>query len=125
VLTIHRSGSPLFVAPQAISWHSSPSDRIIGYAGVRRMLTHGRPVLNLAYRFVPEVWGQGFATEAVAAVLSRALEGDARGDDAARVRPANRSNRNAAVTAGLQRDTTMYGQGEGGLDRASKNPGLQ
>ena len=34
----------------------SGSDRIIGYAGVKRMLIHGRPVLNLVYRFVPEVW---------------------------------------------------------------------
>jgi hypothetical protein len=29
------------------------------------MLMHGRPVLNLVYRFVPEVWGRGFVTEAV------------------------------------------------------------
>ena len=45
----------------------SGSDRIIGYAGVKRMLMHRRPVLNLVYRFVPEVWGRGFATEATRA----------------------------------------------------------
>ena len=44
------------------------SDRIIGYAGVKRMRMHECPVLNLVYRFVPEVWGRGFATEAAVAV---------------------------------------------------------
>src|SRR6476619_7044842 len=51
----------------------SGSDRIIGYAGVKRMQVHGRPVLNLVYRFVPEVWGRGFATEAASGGVSRAL----------------------------------------------------
>ena len=65
----------------------SRSDRIIGYAGVKRMLIHGRPVLNLVYRFVPEVWGRGFATEAASAVVSRALDdmpADRRGPRATR-----------------------------------------
>jgi len=47
----------------------SGSDRIIGYAGVKRMLMQGRPVLNLVYRFAPDMWGRGFATEAASAVV--------------------------------------------------------
>ena len=47
----------------------SGSDRIIGYAGVKRMLMQRRPVLNLVYRFAPDMWGRGFATEAASAVV--------------------------------------------------------
>jgi RimJ/RimL family protein N-acetyltransferase len=94
----------------------SGSDRIIGYAGVKRMLMHGRPVLNLVYRFVPEVWGRGFATEAARAVVSRALDQMPAETIVARVRPDNRSSQNVALKAGLQRDATMDCQREDGLD---------
>ena len=68
------------------------SDRIIGYAGVKRMRIHRRPMLNLVYRFVPEVWGRGFATEAAAAVVSRALDEMPAETFVPRVRPDNRSS---------------------------------
>lgn len=44
------------------------SESVIGCSGVKRMLIHRRPVLNLVHRFAPETWGRGFATEAAAAV---------------------------------------------------------
>lgn len=94
------------------------SDRIIGYAGVKRMVMHGRPVLNLVYRFVPEVWGRGFATEAAAAVVSTTGDEMPAETIVARVRPDNRSSQNVALKAGLQRDPTMDCQGEDGLDWA-------
>jgi ribosomal-protein-alanine N-acetyltransferase len=94
------------------------SDRIIGYAGVKRMLMHGRPVLNLVYRFVPEVWGQGFATEAATAVVSKAADEMPAETIVARVRPDNRASQNVALKAGLRRDVTMDCQGEDGLDWA-------
>ncbi|MDD9348726.1 MAG: GNAT family N-acetyltransferase [Mumia sp.] len=97
---------------------TSGSDRIIGYAGVKRMLIHGRPVLNLIYRFVPEVWGQGFATEAAAAVVSRCLDEMPGERIVARVRPDNQSSQSVALKAGLQRDASMDCQGEDGLDLA-------
>jgi RimJ/RimL family protein N-acetyltransferase len=75
------------------------------------MLMHGRPVLNLVYRFVPEVWGRGFATEAAAAVVSRALDEMPAETIVARVRSDNRSSQNVALKAGLQRDATMDCQG--------------
>ena len=88
----------------------SGSDRIIGYAGVKWMLMHGRPVLTLVYRFVPEVWGRGFATEAAAAVVSRALGEMPAETIVARVRPDNRPSQNVALKAGLQREAARHGQ---------------
>ena len=64
------------------------------------MLMHGRPVLNLVYRFVPEVWGRGFATEAAAAVVSRTLDEMPAETIVARVRPDNRASQNVALKAG-------------------------
>jgi RimJ/RimL family protein N-acetyltransferase len=96
----------------------SGSKSIIGYAGVKWMLMDGRRVLNLVYRFVPEVWGRGFATEAAAAVVSRTLDEMPAETIVARVRPDNRASRNVALKAGLRRDATMDCQGEDGLDWA-------
>jgi len=101
------------------------SDRLIGYAGVKRMVMHGCPVLNLVYRFVPEMWGRGFATEAAATVLARALDEMPAETVVARVRPDNRASQHVALKAGLQRDATMDSQGEDGLDWAFTNRGIQ
>jgi RimJ/RimL family protein N-acetyltransferase len=97
------------------------SDRIIGYAGVKRMQLGGPPVLNLVYRFLPEVWGQGFATEAAAAVVTT-VRGEMPAETIlARVRPDNRASQNVALKVGLRRDATMDCQGEDGLDWAFTN----
>jgi RimJ/RimL family protein N-acetyltransferase len=101
------------------------SDRIIGYAGVKRMLMHGRPVLNLVYRFVPEVWGRGLATEAAAAVVWKAGDEMPAETIVARVRAGNRSSQKVALKAGLQRDAAMDCQGEDGLDWAFTNREIQ
>lgn len=100
----------------------SGEDRIVGYAGVKRMLMHGRPVLNLVYRFVPEVWRRGFATEAATAVVSKALAEMPAESIVARVRPDNRSSQDVARKAGLRRDATMDCHGEDGLDWAFTSP---
>jgi ribosomal-protein-alanine N-acetyltransferase len=100
----------------------SGSERIIGYAGVKWMQMHGRPVLNLVYRFVPEVWGRGFATEAAEAVVSRASDEMPAETIVARVRPGNRSSQSVALKVGLRRDATMDCPGEDGLDWAFTSP---
>jgi RimJ/RimL family protein N-acetyltransferase len=100
----------------------SGSDRIIGYAGVKWVQLHGRRVLNLVYRFVPDVWGRGFATEAAAAVVARVLDEMPAEVIVARVRPDNRSSQNVALKAGLERDARMDCQGEDGLDWAFTSP---
>lgn len=102
----------------------SGSNRIIGYAGVKRMLIQGHPVLNLVYRFVPEVWGRGFATEAAAAIVSSVLDEMPEEAIVARVRPDNRPSQNVALKAGLQRDAAMDCQGEDGLDWAFTSPNI-
>jgi RimJ/RimL family protein N-acetyltransferase len=94
------------------------SDCIIGYAGVKWMPIHGRPILNLVYRFLPEVWGRGLATEAAQAIVSRMLDEMPEEVIVARVRPDNRLSQSVALKAGLQRDATMDCQGEDGLDWA-------
>ena len=100
----------------------SGSDRIIGYAGVKRMLMQGRPVLNLVYRFAPDVWGRGFATEAASAVVSTALVEMPEETIVARVRPDNRSSQHVALKGGLHRDATRDCQGEDGLDLVFRSP---
>ncbi len=49
------------------------SGETIGFAGVRHQEIVGVPALNLYYRFDPSSHGQGYATEAVTAVLEQAL----------------------------------------------------
>ncbi|WP_218829149.1 GNAT family N-acetyltransferase [Rhodococcus sp. 05-2254-6] len=51
----------------AVSIRSSPD--VIGLAGIRVRDFHGERVLNLAYRFSPEVWGRGYAGEAAKAIV--------------------------------------------------------
>lgn len=44
---------------------ASPDDpaTLIGFTGVSHRIIRGRPALNLYYRYHPDYWGQGLATE--------------------------------------------------------------
>ncbi|GGE92222.1 GNAT family N-acetyltransferase [Mycetocola zhadangensis] len=55
-------------------WAVRDDAGIIGFSGVRRSTWRDRPVLNLAYRYIPRAWGHGYAAEvaAVAVELWRA-----------------------------------------------------
>ncbi|RKH15470.1 N-acetyltransferase [Corallococcus sp. CA053C] len=45
---------------------------VVGLGGVRHKELEGRRVLNLAYRFTPETWGSGYATEVSRVALALA-----------------------------------------------------
>lgn len=46
----------------AVSTQEDPGT-LIGFTGLSHRLVHSRPALNLYYRYIPEVWGRGYATE--------------------------------------------------------------
>jgi RimJ/RimL family protein N-acetyltransferase len=95
--------------------------RVIGYCGVKASTAHGQPVLNLIYRFAPDVWGRGYATEAATAVVAWAGQHQPDATILARVRPANQASQNVALKAGLRRDPEMNELGEDGLNLAFTN----
>ncbi|MFE3851784.1 GNAT family N-acetyltransferase [Streptomyces griseorubiginosus] len=88
----------------------------LGFCGIKPMELHGAPVLNLFYRFATSAWGQGFAGEAAAAVVtwaSRQLPGLPL---VARVRPANLASQRVAIRAGLDRAEHLDTEGYDGFD---------
>jgi RimJ/RimL family protein N-acetyltransferase len=85
------------------------------------MTVRDQPVLNLVCRLVPDAWGRGLATEAVAGVVSRVRAEMPTEVILARVRPQNLASQNVAVKAGLHRDTALDDHGEDGLDWAYTN----
>ena len=50
-------------------WTVRDDEGIIGFSGIRCSTWTGRPVLNLAYRYTPRVWGRGYATEVAAVAV--------------------------------------------------------
>ena len=96
-------------------------DRLIGYCGIKKMTNHGRPVLNLIYRFSPEAWGNGYATEAGAAIVAWASQQLPGQTVIARVRPDNLTSQKVAHKLGLHRDPELDEQGKDGIDLAFSN----
>ncbi|GAB3882732.1 GNAT family N-acetyltransferase [Terrabacter terrigena] len=92
--------------------------RLVGSCGLRWMTIKEDRVLNLMYRFHPSAWGQGYATEAAAALLHWAQESLPAEPVVARIRPTNLASQRVATKIGLRRDPAFDDHGEDGLDWA-------
>ena len=79
------------------------SPQVIGVSGVRVMEWSGRHVLNLYYRYGPEAWGKGYATEVAAAAVTISKEDLPQLPVIARTRPTNLSSMKVAERVGLIR----------------------
>lgn len=99
------------------------SATVVGYCGLKSMHAQGQPVLNLIYRFMPAVWGRGYATEAAQAVVSWAGTAQPEATILARVRPDNEASRRVALKAGLRPDPALDETGQDGPDLAFSNRG--
>lgn len=75
----------------------------IGFAGVKHHVLDGGPVLNLYYRFAPESWGSGLATEAAAAIVGWAAAHQPQVTVIARAATANPRSQRVAERTGLVR----------------------
>lgn len=91
------------------------SDRMIGYCGVRWTTVKGRAGLNLIYRFAPEVWGRGYATEVGKRALLWATENLPGQLVVARIRRENHLSQRVALKIGLTRDRDLDSVGEDGV----------
>jgi [ribosomal protein S5]-alanine N-acetyltransferase len=102
-----------------VCWRDDPG--ILGVCGVKVMTLHTRPVSNLFYRFAPQHWGRGIASEAATAVVERARSDPSR-PVIARVRPDNTASARVAVKAGLRRAAHLDTVGEDGTDHIYVSP---
>lgn len=90
--------------------------RPIGVCGVKAVDLHGRPSWNLLYRFLPEAWGRGYASEAARASIQAAARVDASRPVVARIRPANSASSRVSEAIGLVRRPDLDLDGEDGRD---------
>ena len=97
-------------------WVVRESEETLGFCGVKFMRLPDRPVLNLFYRFAPQAWGRGFASEAATAVVRWVSTNAPDHPIIARVRPDNVASQRVAVNAGLARAPHLDTEGDDGLD---------
>lgn len=88
-------------------WAVELRGALIGVAGLRFMNYALRDCWNLAYRFSPDFWGLGYATEAVAEAMQVAFTHTPRLPVVARVRPDNGPALKLAEKAGLERHPAL------------------
>ncbi|MER5888593.1 GNAT family N-acetyltransferase [Streptomyces sp. NPDC001941] len=81
-----------------------PAGRVVGFSGLMRREADGRPVLNLYYRFHPDAWGSGYATEAARAARDLARDRFPGEDLVALVRDTNLPSARVAERLGLVAD---------------------
>jgi RimJ/RimL family protein N-acetyltransferase len=84
---------------------------VIGFGGVRHKQLEGQTVLNLAYRFSPQWWGSGFATEVARVALTLAREHVPDVPVVALIHPENVPSLRVAERLGLRRDHIIHYDG--------------
>jgi ribosomal-protein-alanine N-acetyltransferase len=84
-------------------WSVRLDGRTIGFAGLRTSAWNGRSAINLYYRFAPEAWGHGYATETASAAVELWRGTLARRPLIAYTKTANLGSQKTALAAGLER----------------------
>ena len=92
-------------------WVVEHEGRLAGVTGVRPTALAGATYWNVFYRFAPETWGRGIASEAVRAALRAAREHAPGRRFAARTRPSNEAAIRLAQAVGLTRAPELDGDG--------------
>ena len=82
---------------------AGPAGATVGFAGLRHSEWRDRPVLNLYYRFSPERWGRGLATEAARAAVTWARAALPDLPVLAMTTERNLASQRTALAAGLER----------------------
>jgi RimJ/RimL family protein N-acetyltransferase len=84
---------------------------ILGFSGLQRLVVEDRQVLNLYYRYRPEAWGAGYATEAARAARELARQRLAGEELVALVRDINAPSARVAERLGLVADERLIDHG--------------
>jgi ribosomal-protein-alanine N-acetyltransferase len=92
-------------------WLVESDGRLVGVAGVRPITVRGDTYWNVYYRFAPETWGRGIASEAVRAALAAAREHLPGRRFVVRTRPSNDPAIQLAQAVGLARSPQLDGNG--------------
>jgi [ribosomal protein S5]-alanine N-acetyltransferase len=92
-------------------WLVEYEGRLAGIAGVRPAELQGNTYWNVYYRFAPETWGRGIASEAVRAALAAARDHMPGRPFVVRTRPTNEAAMQLAGAVGLTRNPQLDSNG--------------
>lgn len=90
----------------AIALRDTP-ERIIGFAGITLRELDGIPTYNLGYRFAPDAWGKGIASEFCQFALGYAFNTLGLHEITAVVRPAHLASQRVLEKSGMIKTATV------------------
>lgn len=92
-------------------WAAEHKGEFVGVSGLRRLSHAGRDCWNLYYRFRPDVWGRGLATEAACEAMAFAREQVVAMPVIARTRSQNEAAKRVAARCGMKRRADLDADG--------------